>query len=259
MDRLTYEGSSYRTVSRKISLISRSLPSFMFYFHILTIVLKAGILAKKGLYDTSEWCSSSLSVIRALEKVGINIDITGIDNVINLSDACVFISNHMSTLETFVLPAIIGPIKEVTFVVKKDLVEYPVFKHIMRSRDPIIVGRTNPREDLKAVLEGGSERIKNGKSIVVFPQTTRASVFDPEGFNTIGIKLAKKADVPVIPVALKTDAWRNGRYIKDFGRIDPSYRVYFAFGESLRIQGRGAEEHERVVTYIAGKLSEWSI
>jgi 1-acyl-sn-glycerol-3-phosphate acyltransferase len=198
-----------------------------------------------------------METLRALERVGVSIEITGIDHFRALTSPCVFIGNHMSTLETFVLPVIIAPIKDITFVVKQSLIEYPVFKHVMRSRNPITVGRSNAREDLKAVLEGGDERLRAGLSIVIFPQTTRTLVFDKEQFNTIGIKLAKKAGVPVVPLALKTDAWGNGRHLKDFGRINPALTVHFAFGEPLTIRDRGVEEHQRIVDFITGKLREW--
>ena len=258
MDSLKFEDGYYRTVSGNVSLISRALPSFMFYCRALSIVYKSSVMARRGQYDTGEWSDSSIDVIKTLEDVGVDIEITGADHFINLDEACVFVSNHMSTMETFVLPGIIAPFKELTFIVKKSLVEYPIFKYVMRSRDPVTVGRTNPRDDLKAVLEGGTERLKSGRSIVVFPQTTRATVFDPEAFNTIGVKLAKRANVPVVPVALKTHAWRNGRFIKDFGKIDPSYKVHFAFGEPLRIEGRGTEEHEEIIKFITIKLDEWN-
>jgi 1-acyl-sn-glycerol-3-phosphate acyltransferase len=163
----------------------------------------------------------------------------------------------MSALETFVLPVIIAPIKDATFVVKQSLVEYPVFKHVMRARNPVTVGRSNPRDDLKAVLEGGAERLKAGLSIIIFPQTTRTPVFYPDQFNSIGIKLAKRAGVPAVPFALKTDAWGNGNWLKDFGRIDPAKTVHFAFGKPLRIGDRGSEEHRQIVEFIQAKLKEW--
>jgi 1-acyl-sn-glycerol-3-phosphate acyltransferase len=184
-------------------------------------------------------------------------EITGIEHIEQLKGPCVFIANHMSVLETVILPVIIQPIKNVTFVVKQSLLNYPIFRHIMRSRDPISVNRTNPREDLKAVLEGGVERLKNGISIVVFPQTTRTHSFDPTQFNTIGIKLAKRAKVPVVPVALLTDAWGNGKYLKDFGKIDPSKTVYFAFEKPIWIQNRGGEEHEAILQFISEKSQKW--
>ncbi len=253
-----FEEDMYRTEIRRLSLASRFLPSITFYASVLRIVMRASRKAKRGQYDTVEWCKSSLATLNALERAGIRIEIDGIDNFRTLNGPCVFIGNHMSTLETFVLPTIIAPIKESTFVVKQSLVEYPVFKYVMRSRNPVTVGRSNPRDDLRAVLEGGSERLKAGISIIIFPQTTRTPVFLKEQFNTIGIKLAKRAVVPVVPVALKTDAWGNGRLLKDFGKIDRSKTVHFAFGKPLSIRDRGNEEHEQIIGFIEGKLEEWS-
>jgi 1-acyl-sn-glycerol-3-phosphate acyltransferase len=155
------------------------------------------------------------------------------------------------------LPLIIQPIKEVTFVVKQSLLEYPVFKHIMRSRDPIAVKRQNPREDLKAVLNGGIERLQAGISIVIFPQASRSEIFDPAQFNTIGIKLAQKAGAPVVPIALSTHALKNGKYFKDLGAIDPSRTVHFAFGSPFQVQGRGQQEHQQIIDFIQSKLRQW--
>ncbi len=75
------------------------------------------------------------------------------------------IGNHMSMMETLLLPAMIQPINPVTFVVKEALLSYPVFKYIMRSRNPIAVTRTNPRQDLKTVLSEGMDRLEQG----IFP------------------------------------------------------------------------------------------
>lgn len=257
MEKLAYKYGNYSTSADRASMFSSVLSSASFYRKMASIVFRASSKAKHHKYGDAEWAESSLEILRALEGIGVKFEITGLDNLSALEEPCVFISNHMSTLETFVLPAIIEPFRDVTFVVKQGLVDYPVFKYVMRSRNPITVGRTNPREDLRAVLEGGTDRLKAGRSVIIFPQTTRASVFDPETFNTIGIKLARKAEVPVFPLALKTDAWGNGRYLKDFGKIDPEKKVYFAFGRPFRIKGRGDEGHKDVLEFISNKLREW--
>jgi len=257
LESLVYNKGLYRTGTGILNLVARTMPSFVFYLKLFLIVFRSSRRAKRSMYDTADWAKSSLAVMRALESVGVRIEISGIDFFRNLDTPCVFLANHMSSLETFVLPAIIAQYRDVTFVVKESLVDYPVFRHVMRSRDPITVGRTNPRDDLKAVLEGGVERLKAGRSLVIFPQTTRMEEFDPKGFNTIGIKLAKRADVPVVPIALKTGAWGNGKYLKDFGKIDPSKHVHFAFGHPLRIKDRGIEEHNEVIAFISSKIKEW--
>jgi 1-acyl-sn-glycerol-3-phosphate acyltransferase len=257
MDTVRIKDDPYRTAPRNVSWFSRALPSLSFYPEAFSIVLRASRNAKRKQYDTVEWCRSSLEVLRALERVGVVVEASGMNKFKTLESPCVFIGNHMSTLETFVLPFLISSFKEATFVVKQSLVDYPVFRHVMRSRDPVTVGRSNPRDDLKAVLEGGAEKLRSGSSIVIFPQTTRTPVFDPAQFNTIGIKLAKKAGVPVVPIALKTSAWGTGTFLKDYGKIDPTQKVYFAFGDPVWIKDRGHEEHEQIIEFIQGKLKEW--
>jgi 1-acyl-sn-glycerol-3-phosphate acyltransferase len=224
---------------------------------MLRIYLRSGSIAAKGSYSGEMWASGSLEVLRLLESVGVRFEISGLDVPYSLPGPCVYIGNHMSTLETFILPCLLQPARNTTFIVKESLMKFPVFGPVMRSRDPVAVGRRDPREDLRTVLEGGQERLEAGTSVIVFPQTTRSSVFDPRQFNTIGIKLARRAGVPAVPVALKTDAWEKGRIIKDFGPIKPERPVHICFGQPLEVIGSGREEHEQIVAFIQGKLEEW--
>lgn len=232
-------------------------PGCVFYPMAFWIVRRSGGRALKGLYGDREWAESSLEIMRALEKAGVRFEITGMDAMRKFDGPAVFIGNHMSTLETMVLPCLIQPVKTATFVVKKSLITMPFFGPVMRSRDPVVVGRVNPRDDLRAVLEKGVEKLRAGISVVVFPQSTRSLRFMPEDFNTLGVKLALKAGVPVVPIALKTDAWGIGRFMKEFGPIDISKKVYFRFGEPMTVTGRGASEHERTVSFIEESLRQW--
>ncbi len=245
---------------RKRSFLSKIFfsPKITFYLQLYLIVRRNGRRALNGFYGDREWAESSREVMAALENVGVRFELTGMDNMRKVPGPVVFIGNHMSTLETMVLPCVIEPVQHTTFIVKASLITMPVFGPVMRSRDPIVVGRTNPREDLRIVMDRGMEKLKAGISIIVFPQSTRTAGFNPEDFNTLGVKLAARAGVPVIPIALKTDAWGNGRHIKEFGPIDPSKTVHISFGEPLQISGRGTEEHEKIVGFIQESLSRWT-
>lgn len=229
-----------------------------FYVKMMKTVLDGSRLAKHGYYDTNQWLISSWRILRCLESVGVGFHIEGMRNITSGAGPVVFVGNHMSTLETFVLPIVVQPVKPITFVVKPSLIDYPFFGHVMRSRNPIVVSRDNPRADLVTVLEKGLERLRDGVSVVLFPQTTRAAHFDPAQFNSLGTKLAKNAGVPVIPVAMKTDAWGNGRRLKDFGPIRPSLPVHISFGEPIVIEGNGKAEHEAVISFIERHLKEWN-
>ena len=255
--RLDLDHGTYATSGHAEGRRAGLWPNLAFYSRIVPIVYRASAKAKRGIYDDSAWSASSLDVVRALEHIGARFAIAGLDHVAGLEGPCVFIGNHMSILETYVLPVLLLPFMPITFVVKQSLLDYPFFGHVMRSRDPITVGRTNPRDDLKSVLEGGVERLAKGISIVIFPQSTRTAAFDPKAFNTIGVKLAKRASVPVIPMALKTDAWGNGRLHKDIGWVDPSRTIHLAFGAPLRIADRGGEAHETIIRFISAHLAGW--
>ncbi|WP_045211928.1 lysophospholipid acyltransferase family protein [Desulfonatronovibrio magnus] len=253
---ISYE-DSYVTNPAKSSEIFHILPTPYFYLRMLGTVFRSARKAKKKQFTGEDWVDSSLSILKHLEKVDCRFFVNGKKNFIDLKEPCVFVANHMSTLETFVLGGIIRPHRKVTFVIKDSLVRYPVFKHVMISRQPIVVTRKTPKQDFKTVMEQGQEKLSQGTSIVVFPQTSRTTKLDPEKFNSIGVKLARKAGVPLIPLALKTDAWSTGWPLKDFGRIRPKRFIHFCFGQPMKVEGNGKEEHQQVVDFIQDKLEKW--
>lgn len=254
---IKFENGKYITKGNISSPFKKKFSTFLFYPPLLRIILKSSLQAKKGKFDEKTFYYESFNVFKLLERVGVKFEIEGIDNVEKCNGPVVFVGNHMSTLETFILPLILIPFTPISFVVKQSLVEYPVFGHIMKAVEPITVTRVNPREDLKKVLEEGSRKISQGRSIIVFPQTTRKIEFKEVEFNSIGIKLAKRVNVPVIPFALKTDAWKNGKLIKDFGPIDNNKKVYFSFGEPIFIESKGDLEHKAVIDFISKKIKEF--
>ena len=237
---------------------ARLCPSLRFYAHMLKVIWISGNRAKKHLYTGDDWALSSLGVLDALELAGVRVHVEGVENFLKLDSPCVFIGNHMSTLETFILPCLIQPHKDVTFVVKESLVNYPHFGWVLRARDPVVVKRKNPREDLALVLKEGAARLAAGKSIIIFPQSTRSPVLDLKLFNSIGVKLARNAQAPVVPVALKSDAWGCGRILKDFGPISPQTPVHFKFGEPIFFTDTGKAAHQQVIEFIPANLEAWS-
>ncbi len=257
MKHLDLHNSVYTSPSQSVPILSRIAPSFIFYCKFTAIVFRSSYKAKGNLYTDDDWMVDSFNILKMLEDIGVQFNISGFEHLKNLDGPCVIVGNHMSMMETVILPIIVNPIKKITFVVKDSLLAYPIFKHVMRSRNPIAVTRTNPRQDLKTVMSEGVDRLANGISIIVFPQTTRAHNFDRANFGSIGVKLAKKAGVPVVPLALKTDAWQNGTYSKDFGKISSTIPVHIAFGEPILVKGKGAEEHQRVADFVCGNLDEW--
>lgn len=245
-----------RNYETPISDVRISFPTLRFYFGMIGIFRDADKTFKAGRYSAERWIHDSEQVARLLERLGVCLHIDGVENI-DFDGPCVFEANHMSTMETMFLPCIIEPRKDVTFVVKKSLLRYPVLGPVLASREPLALGRANPREDLALVLDGGSKILASGRSIIIFTQGSRMPVVEEKDFNSLGVKLARKAKVPVVPIALKTDAWAEGTLIKDLGLIRPQLPVRIRFGKAVTISGPGREEHAQIVRFIKTTWDAW--
>ena len=252
-----FDGRYYLSPEREPNGLAKCCPSPLFYAILAYLVGRATLDVKRGKYTEQRWVESSLAVLRLAEWLGIRFEIENLANIEEARGPFVLIANHMSTLETFVLPSLIRPLHKHTYVVKEGLIRHPFFRDIMRSRDPIVVGRINPKEDFREVLQKGRQLLDSRISIVIFPQRTRTPSIDTSSFNTLGIKLARRAGVPAVPLALKTDAWSTGRMIRDLGRIYPQRMVRFSFGKPLPIHGTGRVQHQKILHFITSKLDTW--
>lgn len=225
------------------------------YIYITYIMSK---LAKVDKYHHEEFVLHSFYCYNLLEDVGAKFGIEGLDNLRLVKDEpVVFIANHMSTLETMIFPILILPIKKAIFVVKKSLLDVILFGHCIKATRPIALGRVNPREDLMTVMDEGKEALKNGTSVIIFQQGNRNPHFDPEKFSSIGVKLAQKSGVRIVPIALKTDFWGNGKWLKDFGPLNRREKVCISFGEPISVVGNGKDTNPKIIAFIQSKLLEW--
>lgn len=256
-----FQGNSYIT-DRKMPVPAGKLPfakkfSFFYKFIKRVFVVRRNVLNGKGLdyiYENSRY------VINLCEEYGAKFHIEGIDNLRNAPGAVVIAANHQSTLETLILPALLGTFMPHTYVVKKSLSDGFIFGPIMRLFGPVGLDRNRkePRADLDKVMNMGGEALRNGKSVVLFPQGTRCKGFDPESFNSLGVKLAKRAGAAVIPCAVKTDFWENGKVVSTVGNIWPERTVHLAFGEAVPIEGTGKKEQARIVEFIDSTYKGWT-
>ena len=254
-----FQGPVYDSKPREPGFFTRAFPSLSYYLRVYAkTTMWTVIKAKRGTFDDKAWLYSCNWFLDDVESTGIHVHADGLQYIDQLKGRpCVICANHMSTLETYMLPAMILPRFPVTFVVKKALVEMPLFGDVMKSRSPVVLGRSNPKEDLMAVLHEGSDRLKKGMSVVVFPQGTRCEHFDDAKFNSLAVKLAARAGVPLVPLALKTDAWSVGHRIKDCGRIYPNRDVLFRFFPPITVNGPGHAEHNAIRETLSETLSFW--
>ena len=210
-----------------------------------------------GRYNAQLFTRTSHQIMSAIEGCGGRFHIQGIDHVRALDEPAIYACNHMSALENFVLPGLILPFHEVSFVIKASLLQYPIFGNFLKGVNPIALERTNPREDLQKVISEGTDRLKNGYSLIVFPQSTRRDDCPPDSFNSLASKLARKAGVKIVPIAVKTDFWGTGRWLRDFGPLRREKPIHMKFGEPVAVEGNGRQAHKQMVDYITTTFNRW--
>ncbi|MFP4484327.1 MAG: lysophospholipid acyltransferase family protein [Spirochaetaceae bacterium] len=257
-----FPGDSYQTppdVPKPVLRVLSGAWRWFFYLQYFVEGVRTSMAARFGTYTDEDWAESSYNVMRIIERNGGRFDITGFQHVReNAGEGpFVFVSNHMSTLETQVYPVLIVPFMPVTFVVKAELMKHPFLGPVLETRDPIPVSRKNPRDDLKVVLEEGPKRLRRGMSLIIFPQATRTPRFRRASFNSLGTKLAASVGVKAVPMAIKSDFWGERGLIRGFGPIRPECTIHVEFGEPVEVSGRGRHAHEYIVDFIETRLRAW--
>ena len=88
------------------------------------------------------------------------------------------------------------------FVSKIEIKKVPILAQWMVNMNCLFLDRSSPKEGLK-MIHDGVEKLQNGISIFIFPEGTRAKSDDTMAeFKGGSLKMAEKANVPIVPVAI---------------------------------------------------------
>jgi 1-acyl-sn-glycerol-3-phosphate acyltransferase len=151
----------------------------------------------------------------ALALNGVSVTLAGAEH---LPDGpVIFMSNHQSNFDILALLAAMP--RQIHWIAKKELFEIPVFGPSMRRGGYIPLDRGDGRKALQSMDEAAAT-IHHGKSVVLFPEGTRTPDGNLLPFKRGGFILARKADVPVIPITI------NGS-----GRINPANQIRLYSGD----------------------------
>ena len=129
---------------------------------------------------------------------------------------CVFVSNHQSYWDIPIYCAAIRN-QQIGFVAKEELRKIPIFGSWIEEIRSVFIIREDARASLRAIEEG-VELLKQGFSLVIFPEGTRSKSREMADFKKGSLRLATKAGVPVVPITL------NGSYkaFEEKGFVQPA-------------------------------------
>ena len=253
------ETGAYETPPDRRARFPRFVEKRLFRLRMMRVYVHAWRASRDpDAYVSRLWGPNGFEVVEAIERTGGRAVFEGFDALRDAALPAVFVSNHVSSLETYLVAPLLLPFTTYTYVLKKSLVSYPLLGRVVRALDPVPVGRKSPADDLRDVLRHGTETLRRGRSVVVFPQGTRSRLFDPASFNSIGAKLARRAGVPVVPLCLATDFLRIGDWQRDlFSSVHPESTVRAACGEPIGPDVPQPELQRRCVGFIESTLARW--
>jgi len=143
-------------------------------------------------YTAAPWAKVILWVC------GIKVYVKGLDNV-ESHEPRIYLTNHQSYFDIFALLAYL-PV-DFKFILKQELMKIPLFGFAMRRAKYIAIDRDNPKKAVQSMNEA-AERIRNGVSVIIFPEGTRSTDGRLQPFKRGGFHLALKSGCALVPVAI---------------------------------------------------------
>ncbi len=155
-----------------------------------------------GLFDPTQDkahnCSCSWSKL-IIWLTGVKVVVNGLEHL-DRNNPQVLVANHQGSFDIWALSSQL-PI-QFRWVVKKELFKIPALGGAMRAAGDISLDRSNPRQAMKDI-KLGLERLKQGRSLIVFPEGTRTRDGKVGEFKAGALLLAFQSRVPIVPVSIK--------------------------------------------------------
>nr|WP_224747038.1 lysophospholipid acyltransferase family protein [Pelovirga terrestris] len=129
---------------------------------------------------------------------GLKLKVTGSENLTGDGPA-IYVSNHQSNFDIPLLYA--GLPIQFRWMAKQELFNIPLFGLAMKSSGYIPIDRSNRKEAMRS-LTAAARRIRDGVSVIIFPEGTRSADGTLQPFKKGALLLAAKAGVPIVPMAI---------------------------------------------------------
>jgi 1-acyl-sn-glycerol-3-phosphate acyltransferase len=139
------------------------------------------------------WSQSILMVSR------VHVSVKGLSNI-EPDKSYVYMANHQSNFD---IPVLLGYLPvQFRWLAKAELFKIPVFGRAMLGAGYVKIDRFN-RQSAFASINKAARRMKDGVSVMIFPEGTRSKDGSIRQFKKGGFVMAIKSGVPIIPVVIR--------------------------------------------------------
>jgi 1-acyl-sn-glycerol-3-phosphate acyltransferase len=191
-------------MKRKGSII-RTILFFTFFWLSVVLVLPLGIvlfvLSLLGLKRCTDWLLihfASWWAKGVIWGTGARVTVEGLENIPPKGGLC-FIGNHPGDFDVILALAYIP--RRFGFIAKKEVLFLPFVNIWVLLLGGLFIDRKNIAQGKRAI-EKGSERIRKGASMIIFPEGTRSRGRGLLPFKAGSFKLATLAEAPIVPLVI---------------------------------------------------------
>jgi len=128
---------------------------------------------------------------------GVRVEVRGFDPW-KAPQPCVFLCNHVSNLDP---PALFAYLPRVAVIAKAVLFRWPLLGRAMKMGEFIEVVR-NKADSRRQAMESGITRLRNGRSLLIFPEGTRSRDGAMLPFRPGPFTMAIETQVPLVPITI---------------------------------------------------------
>lgn len=210
---------------------------WLFLIAILPYYFKVKRLAKAG--QTEEHDKLVFQIVQKwaqslVKLAGAKVTVRGLENVPR-DESVVFISNHQGNFD---IPILLGYIdKPKAFIAKIEILKMPIIRTWMTHMKCVFMDRSDVRQSLRTISTA-AEYLKQGYSMVIFPEGTRSKGDKLGEFKSGSFKLALKAGAPIVPVTIRG----SYRIMEQNGFIIKPAEVEVIISEPISTKGLTKEE-----------------
>jgi len=175
--------------------------AFVLVYVVLVTIVMATVVIIVALFSRDG--NSPHLVARAWAKSilfvsGIHVHINGLENL-NVGGSCILMPNHQSNFD---IPVLLGCLPvQFRWLAKAELFKIPIFGRGMRGCGYISIDRSNRKSAFKSLTEAAT-KIRNGVSVLIFPEGTRSWDGKILPFKKGGFVLSVDAGVPIVPIVI---------------------------------------------------------
>jgi len=211
---------------------------------ILSLFDRDGSLVHR--YCAVPWAKTILFIC------GVKLEVRGIENI-NKDAPRIYMSNHQSYFDIFTLLA--GLPVNFKFILKQELMRIPILGMAMKRAGYISIDREDNRKAILSV-NMAADKIRNGASVLIFPEGTRSDDGIVMDFKKGGFHLALKSGCDIVPAAIikSRDILPKGRLKINKGTI------YLNIGKAIPVTDYSKRDMnlltERVRDAVVGLMSE---